>query len=225
MDPYKVLGVSPDADADEIKKAYRTLTKKYHPDLNPNDPTAAEKMNEVNTAYDMIQKGTREQSYGGGSASYSQGYGAGYGGGFGGFGFDYGSYGSGYGYSSRQQERSEYQAALSFIRNGKYKEALTALSQVPASERDGKWYYYSAAANMYLGNKTAAMEHARRACEIEPDNEEYRSLLQQLQTGGDFYDKYTTTYTRGFGADKICLTLCALNMCLGGTGYPIFCCL
>ena len=47
QDPYKVLGISPDASDDEIKKAYRDLTKKYHPDLNPGDPNAAQKMNDV----------------------------------------------------------------------------------------------------------------------------------------------------------------------------------
>ncbi|MEI3090347.1 MAG: J domain-containing protein [Oscillospiraceae bacterium] len=40
---------------DEIRQAYRTLAKKYHPDLNPNDPTAAQKMNEVNEAYDLLK--------------------------------------------------------------------------------------------------------------------------------------------------------------------------
>ena len=55
QDPYKVLGVSPDASDEEIKKAYRDLTKKYHPDLNPNDPEAAKKMNEINAAYDQLK--------------------------------------------------------------------------------------------------------------------------------------------------------------------------
>ena len=50
QDPYKVLGVSPGASDEEIKKAYRELTKKYHPDLNPGDPHAAEKMNEITAA-------------------------------------------------------------------------------------------------------------------------------------------------------------------------------
>ena len=57
QDPYKVLGVSPDASDEEIKKAYRDLTKKYHPDLNPDNEEAARKMNDINAAYDQIKSG------------------------------------------------------------------------------------------------------------------------------------------------------------------------
>ena len=74
-DPYKVLGVSRDATKEEIKRAYRKKAKEYHPDLHPNDPHAAEKMNEINEAYDMLnnpEKYKRQQNaYGGyGQSSY-----------------------------------------------------------------------------------------------------------------------------------------------------------
>ncbi len=55
IDPYKVLGVSPDASAEEIKKAYHKKAKQYHPDLHPDDPAATKKMNEIKEAYDLLQ--------------------------------------------------------------------------------------------------------------------------------------------------------------------------
>ncbi|MGM9606094.1 MAG: J domain-containing protein [Oscillospiraceae bacterium] len=65
-DPYSVLGVSPDATENEIKQAYRRLAKKYHPDLNPGDPEAARKMNEINAAYEQIKDPSR--------SNYAYGY-------------------------------------------------------------------------------------------------------------------------------------------------------
>ena len=224
MDPYKVLGVSPDATDEEIKKAYRTLSKKYHPDLNPGDEHAAEMMRQVNAAYDMIQKGTASKGYSGSSAYSGQSYGyQNSSNSWGGWG-NWGSWGQYSSASSSYGERSEYQAAVNYIRNGMYREALNALSGVPAAERNGKWYYLHAGANMYLGNKVAALEDARKACQLEPNNEEYARLLSQLQGGGNFYDNYTVKYTTGLNTDKLCMTLCALNACSGLFGCPVFCC-
>ena len=107
-----------------------------------------------------------------------------------------------------------------------YKEALTALSSVPLIERDARWYFLTAAANMYMGNKMSAMEAAKQAVEMEPDNEEYQRLLRQLQSGGDFYDNYRVDYSNTLSTDRLCMTLCLANLCLGpmcGTRF-LFCC-
>lgn len=69
--PYSVLGVSENATDSEIRAAYRKLAKQYHPDLNPNDPVAAAKMNEVNVAYDQIKTAEKRAAYRASEASQS----------------------------------------------------------------------------------------------------------------------------------------------------------
>ncbi len=204
-DPYSVLGVSRDAGDEEIKKAYRELAKKYHPDLNPGDEEAARKMNEINAAYDQIKDAQARANYeaGGHTGARQQ----------------YDPWSGFYGYAGGQQraagdnEPTGVRAARNYIATGHYAEALNALSGVPESERTGAWYYCSAAANYQMGNRIAALEHAERACAMEPDNNEYRILLEQMQYGADIY-----TATRGgfpvAGGDMymLCLGLCAANM-------------
>lgn len=198
-DPYEVLGVSRNASDDEIKTAYRRLAKKYHPDRNPGNAAAAKMMNEINAAYDAIKSGeTRRESYDGGSA-----------GGFGGFG----GWGAG-NYGRAQSERNELRAAENYLRAGKFQEAATALSGVPYDERDGRWYYLAAIANSGRGDRIKAMEYARRACEMDPGNSEYASLLQELQSGGQSYVNFSSGFPVG-NADmsRLCFNLCIAQYC------------
>ncbi len=197
-DPYKVLGVSPDATDDEIKKAYRTLAKKYHPDLHPGDKETEQKMKEVNEAYDAI-KNRRSGSYDGGYSSYG-GY----------------SSGRGSGYSS-----TRYSAACSYINNGRFREALNCLDSI--SDRTAEWYYLSALANMGLGNRIAALENAKTAVNMDPANDEYVRLADFLEYGGvqnNFYAERSAEYP-GVNADmsRMCMGLCLGNLCL-----RLFCC-
>ena len=112
-DYYEVLGVSKSASADEIKKAYRSLAKKYHPDMNPGDKDAEVKFKEVNEAYDVLSDADKRQKYDQfGHAAFDPsmgGGGSGFGGfgGFGGDGFDFGDiFSSFFGGSSGSSSRS-----------------------------------------------------------------------------------------------------------------------
>ena len=177
--PYEVLGVSPSASDDEIKKAYRDLTRKYHPDANVDNPLAdlaEEKFKEVQEAYDTIMHerasgNSGGYSYGGGSSSGSSG-GYSYG------GSSYGNSGGYGGYQSAQQD-PRLQAAVNYINNRRFREALNTLDQVP--ERSALWYYLSGCANAGLGNNVLARDHAAQAVNMEPNNMQYRQLLNQLE--------------------------------------------
>ena len=210
-DPYKVLGVSPDASDEEIKRAYRNLAKKYHPDLNPGDQEAARKMQRINAAYEQIKnpeafRQSQQQSYGG------YGYGDPFG------GYRQQSYGG-------ETEDQYQQAAYNYIRFGRYREALNTLGS--SQKRDARWYYLSALANDGLGNQVTALEHIRRAVSMEPDNPEYLRILDQMENGGAAYRR-TAGGFRGFtmGADP-CMNLCLcwlFNLfCCGGRGMFLCC--
>ena len=210
-DPYKVLGVSPDASDEEIKRAYRRLAKKYHPDLNPGDQEAARKMQEVNAAYEQIKNPEKAQQ------SSQGGYGGGY----------YDPFGGAYrqqSYGESQTADQYQQAAAQYIRFGRYQEALNALDN--SQERNARWYYLSALANDGLGNQVTALEHIRRAVSMEPDNPEYQQTLNRIEYGGAAYRQQAGQF-RGFsmGGDpctNLCLCYLANLFCCGGRG--MFCC-
>ena len=199
-DPYQVLGVSANATDEEVKKAYRRMAKKYHPDANPGDRTAEQKMKEANAAYDQIINKKNQYSAGGTyqNRSYGQGQGPFGGGGgqqdpFGGGG-GYDPFGFGYrgGYrqqaSAGQNDPPHMKAAANYINNGSYREAVNVLNNI--RERNARWYYLSALAHYGLGNRAQALTFAQRAAAMEPNNFEYRSLLNNIQNPGQAYQDF-----------------------------------
>lgn len=209
MDPYKVLGVTPDASDEDIKKAYRRLSRMYHPDANVNNPDKAgaeEKFKQVQQAYKMIMDG---RVYGNSYRNTSNG-----------------SYG--YGYGSSHQESSYdgpdsryYAAAANYIRNRRFQEALRVLGEI--KNKSGRWYYYSAVTNAGLGNTVTANEHLRTAMELEPDNIEYRQAYMQMQGQTMWYSGMENRYGMPtMNVDNMCLKLCIANLfcniCCGSGG-------
>ena len=213
-DPYKVLGLSPDASDEEIKKAYRHLAKKYHPDLNPGDAEAARKMKEVNAAYEQIKNPEKfRQSQPGGQSGYG-GY------------TQYDPFGWGGYQQARQPEGDQYQrAAEQYIRFGQYQQAVNALSN--SAERDAHWYYLSARAHYGMGNQVTALEHIRRAVSMDPGNQTYLYMLSQMENGGSDYRRQAGNFG-GFNmsldpCSSMCLCYLVNIFCCGGRG--LFCCI
>ncbi|MBQ9120319.1 MAG: J domain-containing protein [Lachnospiraceae bacterium] len=234
FDPYQVLGVSRDASEEEIKKAYRALSRKYHPDANINNPNRAqaeEKFKQIQQAYDQIMKaraGGYDAGSGYGQGGSQGGYGSyryggaqnGYGGTQGGYGGQryggFGDFGDFYGFGGGRQTVNEdfeeatvqMQAARNYINAGHYAEALNVLAGI--RERTARWYYFAAVANAGAGNKVNALNYAKQAVELEPANTEYCNYLDQLQYGGSWYQSFGAGYGYGSssgGVGNICLKL------------------
>ncbi|WP_099468110.1 DnaJ domain-containing protein [Konateibacter massiliensis] len=205
-DPYQVLGVSRNASDDEIKRAYREMSRKYHPDTNTNNPLAdlaEEKFKQVQEAYQQIMA---ERERGGQSYGYSSQQATSQ------------SYSNG-GYQSWQED-PKMVAAANYINSRHYNEALNALSGI--SNRGGYWHYFNALAHAGMGNNIEALNYARQAVNIEPNNREFNDLLGRLQWGGQRYQTTGNGYGYGgssCGTGNLCCDLwCADSLCecMGG---------
>lgn len=235
--PYEVLGISPTATDEEVKKAYRKLSRMYHPDANINNPNkdqVEEKFKQVQQAYQQIMK---ERTEGTKQGDYAYGYGPGgsatqnqqenpYGNPFGDFS-DFFGFGGYYNNQQRQsqgqwqEQNTHMQAAANYLSHGYYQEARNVLDGMGSSERNARWYYYSAQAHQGMGNKANALEHAQIAVQMEPDNMVYQQLVQNIQNGGAWYQQRQQSYGSPFDSgSNFCLKLCianlVCNLCCGG---------
>ena len=189
-DPYKVLGISRDATDDEVKQAYRKLSRKYNADANINNPNkdkAEEMFKLVGQAYNQIMDerkngysgGYGSGGYGNGGSAYGGSGNGNYGGGYSGNPFDdlFGGFGGFGGFNSGQGQSSQYYGQ---------------------------------------GNNVMALDFARTALQMEPDNQTYQRLVQTLESGGQWYNTRQYSYGGDSGAmccADPCTTLCLLNMC------------
>lgn len=197
-DPYRVLGVSKGATNEEIKKAYRKLSRQYHPDANINNPNKDEaevKFKEVQQAYEQIIK---EREYGSSYTHETQ--------------RDFG----GFGQENYRQESIRMQAVRNYLNSGHFSEALHVLSEMTEAERDGSWYFYSAFANSGVGNSILALDHAKRAVQMEPNNVQFRNFLAQIESGGNWYQSMGEAYGNPVGRmGNCCMELICFNLFCG----------
>lgn len=203
MNPYEVLGISRNANIEEIKRAYRELSRKYHPDSysgNPLSSLAEEKFKQVQEAYDAIM---REKNNG---YSYTNSYNntnpynnTGYYGG----------------------DTGEVAEVYNLLNRRSYSQALRILEGM--RDRNARWYYFSAIAQVGLGNTMRGIEFARTAVAMEPSNMEYQNLVNQLNFQSNRYTSVRNNYRGGRSTlddatNMLCNLWCAdtLCECMGG---------
>lgn len=193
-DPYEVLGIERGASKEEIKKAYRELAKKYHPDRyadNPLNDLAEEKFREIQEAYESLMNNNNYSN-----SSYSSG-------------------GQSSGYTS-----SEYMNIRSYIQVRRFQDAMNMLNNM--SDKNAEWYYLMSICLVGTGYTNQGIEYARTAVNMAPNNMEYRNHMTRLQNVQNGYNTRAYQYNRGANnsdAMGCCSQLiCAdcLCECLGG---------
>jgi molecular chaperone DnaJ len=197
-DPYEILGIKHGASEDEIKRAYRDLVKKYHPDQYENNPLgdlASEKMQEINEAYDFLTKG-------GGASGVGQ----------------RGAYGgNSYGGGARRTVSPEYNEIRRAIDRGDIAAAEQRLSRMPAG--DAEWHFLTGMINLKRGWYDQAVGSIQTAVSMDPTNYEYQNALNQLmgQTTGYRQNSYQSGY--GDAQKQFCQCMscyCCMDACCDG---------
>ena len=211
-DPYQVLGVPSTATDEEVKKAYRDLARKYHPDNyhdNPLADLAQERMKEINEAYEAVQSQRKAQRNGGYSTS-GTGYGTGYGG-----------YQSAY--QGPYQGSSRYQRVRMAISSGDLNLAEELLNA--QTNHDAEWNFLKGAICYRRGWLDEARRYYQTAVTMAPDNPEYQRALDILEGRGTPYrpDGYGNV-TTGTCGNSDCLRLCGATLCCNALGVPVCFC-
>ena len=200
-DPYKVLGVDSTASDDDIKKAYRKLARKYHPDKYAESDLkelAEEKMKEINYAYEQIQQ---MRSSGSSSGSYSSGS-------------SQGNY-SGYNYANIRRN----------INTGNIGAAEAELNSIDAGDRGAEWHYLMGCVLIKKGYYVDAQNMINTACNMDPSNSEYRATRDRLNMQARGYGGgYQTRNSAGCSGCDICSTLLCADCCCECMGGDLIAC-
>lgn len=190
-DPYEVLGVKENATDEEIKRAYKELVKKYHPDRYQNNPLAdlaEEKLREVNEAYDYLMKNRKS---GGGYGGYQSGYSGGAG--------------------AERAGSAEYEQIRQAIDANDLSGARAMLSRVGV--RDAEWIFLDGMVDYKQGLYDQAVSKIQQACSMNPSNQEYRSVLNQISGQNMAYRQQSMNRGYGSGADDLLCSACQCYIC------------
>jgi molecular chaperone DnaJ len=190
--PYEVLGIREGTDSEGIKRAYKELVRKYHPDQYQNNPLsdlAEEKLKEINQAYDYLMKEVEAQS---GNSRYRH------------------QEETGYGNNQGNENRSFYDQIRANINMGNVAEAEEALNRI--SFRGGEWYYLRGLVFMRRGWYNEAVTSMKTAVDMEPGNYEFRDALNKVMNANRQYQ--STVYNRrGYSTGPDICSICQCLIC------------
>lgn len=199
-DPYKVLGIDRTATDEEVKKAYRELARKYHPDNYVNTPLAdlaEEKMKEINEAYETIRRMRKDDCRDTAFTSDSPDGGEAY-----------------------RGTQSRFREIRSYIESNNFYEAEIRLNSVPTAERTAEWYYLKGVVFRARGWYFEAAKYFEAALRLDPSNREYTVALESIRN-------YTSAGTRARREDAVCNLCCgllALDCCCECCGGDLIAC-